>query len=153
EGLQEADYLTNEDVFDLQKLPEKLAVVGGGPVGVEMAQAFARLGSQVTLIQGPERILPREEPEVSEAIAQALARDGVRIEVGMRMRRVSRRGAKKLVEARQGEQALLVEADEVLLALGRAPNLEGLNLAAAGVAYDQKGIKTDDYLQTSASNI
>ncbi len=79
-GLQEVGYLTNEDVFDLQKLPPSLAIVGGGPVGVEMAQAFARLGSQVTLLQGPARLLPKEEPEVSEAIVRVLAREGIRIE-------------------------------------------------------------------------
>jgi dihydrolipoamide dehydrogenase len=153
EGLKETGFLTNEDVFHLQHLPASLVIVGGGPIGVELAQAFARLGSQVTIIQGPERILPKEEPEVSEAIAKALTREGIRIEVGARMQRVSRHGDNKLVEAKQGEQLLQIEADEVLLALGRTPNLEGLNLEAAGVAYEKKGIKTDDYLQTSASNI
>jgi pyruvate/2-oxoglutarate dehydrogenase complex dihydrolipoamide dehydrogenase (E3) component len=153
EGLHEVGYLTNEDLFDLQCLPASLAIVGGGPVGVEMAQAFARLGSQVTLLQGPTHILPKEEPEVSEAIAQVLAREGIRIETGARLQRVSRSGGKKLLEARQGEQVLRIEADEMLLALGRVPNVEGLNLEAAGVVYNQKGIKTDEYLQTSASNI
>ena len=153
EGLEEVGYLTNEDLFDLQKLPASLAIVGGGPVGVEMAQAFARLGSQVTLLQGPARILPKEEPEVSEAIAQVLAREGIRIETGARVQRFSRQGGKKVVEALQGQQTLRVEADEVLLALGRAPNVEGLNLEAAGVAYDQNGIQTNRYLQTTADNI
>lgn len=151
--LQEVGYLTNEDVFDLQKLPPSLAIVGGGPVGVEMAQAFARLGSQVTLLQGPDRILPKEEPEVSEAIAHVLAREGIRIEVGARMQQLSQHGNKKVVEARQGEHMLRIEADEVLLALGRVPNVEELNLAAAGVAYDQRGIKTDEHLQTTAAHI
>jgi pyruvate/2-oxoglutarate dehydrogenase complex dihydrolipoamide dehydrogenase (E3) component len=153
EGLEAVGYLTNEDVFDLQHLPSSLVVVGGGPVGVELAQAFARLGSQVTLIQGPERVLPKEDPEVSDAIAKALARDGVMLELGARMVRVSRHGEKKVVEAQRGDSVFSIEADEILLALGRSPNVEGLNLEAAGVAYDQKGIKTDAYLQTSASNI
>ncbi len=152
-GLQEVGYLTNEDVFDLQKLPPSLAIVGGGPVGVEMAQAFARLGSQVTLLQGPARLLPKEEPEVSEAIVRVLAREGIRIETGARMQRIRQHGNKKVVEARQGERELRIEADEVLLALGRVPNVEGLNLETAGVAYDQQGIKTDKYLQTTAAPI
>ncbi len=152
-GLEEAGYLTNESIFDLRHLPSSLAVIGGGPVGVEMAQAFARLGSQVTVIQGPTRLLPKEEPEVSALIAQALANDGVRVELGARMERVSRRGAKKVVQARQGDTALTVETDEVLVAVGRTPNVEGLNLEAAGVAYEQMGIKTNAYLQTTASNI
>ncbi|HEU5199921.1 MAG TPA: FAD-dependent oxidoreductase [Ktedonobacterales bacterium] len=153
EGLQEVGYLTNEDVFDLRHLPPSLIVVGGGPVGVELAQAFARLGSQVTLIQGPGRVLPKEDPEVSDAIAQALARDRVNLELGARMVRVSRRDEKKVVVAQRGDSVFSVEADAILLAVGRSPNVEGLNLEAAGVAYDQKGIKTDAYLQTSASTI
>ena len=152
-GLQEAGYLTNESVFDLQRLPPSLVVAGGGPVGVEMAQAFARLGSQVTLIQGPDRLLPREDPEVSAAIAQALASDGVRVEVGARLEQVSQSGEKKVAQATQGEKVLQVEADELLIALGHVPNLEGLNLEAAGVACEKKGVKTDRYLQTTAANI
>lgn len=153
EGLESVGYLTNEDVFDLQHLPLSLVVVGGGPVGVELAQAFARLGSWVTLIQGPERVLPKEDPEVSDAIAKALIRDGVSLERGARMVRVSQHGEKKVVEAQRGDSVFAIEADELLLALGRSPNVEGMNLGAAGVAYDQKGIKTDAYLQTSASTI
>jgi len=152
-GLKEVGYLTNEDVFDLQRLPPSLAIVGGGPIGVEMAQAFARLGSQVTLIQGPERLLPKEEPEVSEAIAKALTSDGVRVEVGARMEGVSNTSEKKVVQAKRGDKTLTVEADEILIALGRSPNVEGLNLKAAGVVYEKKGVKTDEYLQTTASNI
>ncbi len=152
-GLKEVGCLTNEDVFHLQHLPPSLVIVGGGPVGVEMAQAFARLGCQVTVIQGPDRLLPKEEPEVSEVIARALTSDGVRVEVGVRMEGVSRSGEKKVVQAKRGEKTLKVEADEIFLALGRSPNVEGLNLEAAGVAYEQKGIKTDEYLQTTASNI
>ncbi len=152
-GLHEAGYLTNESVFDLQHLPPSLMVVGGGPVGVELAQAFARLGSQVTLLQGRDRLLPREEPDVSAAIAEALARDGVRLEFGARLESVSQSGEKKIVQARQGEKLVQVEADALLIALGRAPNVEGLRLEAAGVASGQQGITTDDHLRTTAPNI
>jgi pyruvate/2-oxoglutarate dehydrogenase complex dihydrolipoamide dehydrogenase (E3) component len=152
-GLSEAGYLTNEAVFDLQRLPRSLVVAGGGPVGVELAQAFARLGSQVTLLQGRERLLPREEPEVSAAIARALADDGVRVELGARLEAVSQRGGQKVARARQGEKLLEVESEELLIALGRVPHLEGLNLEAAGVDYGQQGIKTDAYLRTTAKPI
>ncbi len=153
EGLEAAGYLTNEDVFDLERLPPSLVVVGGGPIGVELAQAFARLGSQVTLLEGLERVLPREEPEVSGAIESALERDGVRVETGALMERVRRQGKKKVVEARRGDTMIVAEGDELLIALGRRPNVDGLHLEAAGVAYDQKGIKTDAYLRTTAPNI
>jgi pyruvate/2-oxoglutarate dehydrogenase complex dihydrolipoamide dehydrogenase (E3) component len=153
EGLEAAGYLTNEDVFDLRRLPPSLVVVGGGPIGVELAQAFARLGSQVTLIQGPERLLPKEEPEVSHAIEHALERDGVRVEIGARMERVYRQGEKKVVEARRGDAVLTAEGDALLIALGRHPNVEGLHLEAAGIDYDQQGIKTDASLRTTASPI
>ena len=152
-GLSEAGYLTNESVFDLQRLPSSLVVVGGGPVGVEMAQAFARLGSQVTLLQGPERLLPKEEPEVSAAIAGALEREGVRVLTGARLEAVQSSGAKKIAQTRQGEKLIEVEGDELLIALGRAPNLEGLHLEAAGVACGPQGITTDAYLRTTAANI
>jgi pyruvate/2-oxoglutarate dehydrogenase complex dihydrolipoamide dehydrogenase (E3) component len=153
EGLTETGYLTNEDVFDLAHLPSSLVVVGGGPVGVELAQAFARLGSRVTLIQGPERVLPREDPEVSLAIAGALERDGVRVETGVRMERVRRQGENKVVEARREQTLFAVEGKEILLAVGRRPNVSRLHLEAAGVAYDEKGIKTNEYLQTTASPV
>jgi pyruvate/2-oxoglutarate dehydrogenase complex dihydrolipoamide dehydrogenase (E3) component len=152
-GLRKAGCLTNESLFDLQRLPRSLVVVGGGPVGVEMAQAFARLGSQVTLLQGRDRLLPREEPEVSAAVAQALANDGVQVELGARLEAVSRSGEQKAAQARQGEKLLKIEADELLIALGRVPNLEGLNLEAAGVAFTPQGIQTDAYLRTATANI
>lgn len=153
EGLEEAGYVTNEGVFDLTQLPASLVVVGGGPIGVELGQAFERLGSKVTIIQGPERILPREDPEVSETVASALVSEGIEIVTGARFVKASRNGDKKVVTARQGDKLLAFEADEILLAPGRQPNVGGLNLEAAGVKYDARGIKVNEYLQTSASNI
>src|SRR6266571_6623283 len=153
EGLEETGYLTNEGVFDLTRLPVSLVVVGGGPIGVELGQAFERLGSKVTIIQGPGRILPREDPEVSETVAGVLVFEGIKIVTNARFVKASRNGDKKVVTAKQGDQLLTFEADEILLAVGRQPNVEGLNLEAAGIKYDNKGIKVDDYLQTSSSNI
>jgi dihydrolipoamide dehydrogenase len=153
EGLEETGYLTNEGVFDLTHLPASLVVVGGGPVGVELGQAFERLGSKVTIIQGPERILPREDPEVSETVASILTSEGVEIITNARFIKASRNGDKKVITARQGDQLLTFVADEILLALGRQPNVGGLNLETAGVKYDSKGIKVNEYLQTSTPNI
>ena len=153
EGLEEVGYLTNESVFDLMNLPSSIVIVGGGPVGVELSQAFERLGAKVTIIQEQERILPREDPEVSEAVARVLNSEGIDIVTNARFVKAGRSGNKKVATARQGDQLLNFEADEIVLAVGRQPNIEGLNLEAAGIKYDKKGIKVDDYLQTSASNI
>ncbi len=153
EGLAEAGYLTNENVFDLRHLPTLLVIVGGGPVGVELAQAFARLGSTVTLLQGPERILTREDPEVSAAITTALQEDKVKVLTNTRLHRVRRGQSKKIVETRQGDSSIKLETDEILLAVGRVPTFEGLNLEAAGVDYDVTGLKVDEYLRTSTPNI
>ncbi len=153
EGLEETGYLTNEDVFNLTHLPASLVVVGGGPIGVELGQAFERLGTRVTIIEGLDRILPKEDPEVSATLTEVLRSEGITIATGAMFVKASRKGEKKVVTAKQGEQFLTFEADEILVTLGRRPNVEGLHLEAAGVAYDTKGIQVDDYLQTSASNI
>ena len=153
EGLEEVGYLTNESVFDLMNLPSSIVIVGGGPVGVELSQAFERLGAKVTIIQEQERILPREDPEVSESVARVLSSEGIDIVTNARFVKAGRSGNKKVVTATQGAQLLNFEADEIVLAVGRQPNIEGLNLEAAGIKYDKNGIKVDDYLQTSASNI
>jgi pyruvate/2-oxoglutarate dehydrogenase complex dihydrolipoamide dehydrogenase (E3) component len=153
EGLAEVGYLTNEDVFQLTQLPASLLIVGGGPVGVELGQALARLGVQVTLVQGPERILPREDPDVSEAIAQVLQAEGVTLVTKARALKAEQHGRLKRVTVKQGEQLVAFETDEILLAAGRQPNVDGLNLDAAGIAYTTQGIKVNHYLQTSTANI
>ena len=153
EGLESVGYLTNEGVFDLTQLPASLIIIGGGPIGVELGQAFERLGSKVTIIQGPDRIMPKEDPEVSETVANVLISEGIEIVTGARFIKAGRNGNKKVVTAKRGNEMLTFEADELLLALGRQANVEGLNLKAAGVNYDSKGIKVDEYLQSSASNI
>jgi pyruvate/2-oxoglutarate dehydrogenase complex dihydrolipoamide dehydrogenase (E3) component len=153
EGLDEVGYLTNEHVFDLQHLPTSLVVVGGGPVGVELAQALARLGTQVTVIESLERLLPREDPEVSAALTGVLQSEQITIVPNALFVKASRSGQKKVVTAKQGDRLLTFEAGEILVALGRRPNVEGLHLEAAGVSYDTKGIKVDEYLRTSTPNI
>lgn len=153
EGLAETGYLTNEGVFDLTSLPASIVVVGGGPVGVELGQAFRRLGARVTIIQGPARILPREDEEVSETIAQVLESEGTEIVTNARFVKASRNGDRKVVTAKRGDDLLQFEADEIVLALGRHSNVDGLNLEAAGIEYDAGGIKVNDYLQTTASDV
>lgn len=152
-GLEDVGYLTNEDVFDLTALPQSVAVIGGGPIGIELGQALRRLGAQVTIIQGPKRIMPREDPEVSETVARVLESEGITILTEARFNKASRNGEKKIVSAKKGEHVITVEVDEILLALGRQPNVENLNLEAAGIQHHRKGIKVDDYLQTTAQNV
>ena len=153
EGLAESGFLTNEGVFDLTGLPASIVVVGGGPVGVELGQAFQRLGAQVTIIQGPARLLPKEDVEVSETVASVLESEGIEIVTNARFIKASRDGNKKVVTAKRGDSLFQYEADEIVLALGRQPNVDGMNLEAAGIKFDGKGIKVDDYLQTTASNV
>ena len=153
DGLAETGYLTNEQAFDLQRLPASLVIVGGGPIGVELAQAFARLGSQVTLVQGPNRLLPKEDPEVSRAVAEALVRDGVTVATSARMQSARREGDEKVVVAKRGDDLIELRTQELLLCLGRAPNLDGLGLEAAGVRFEPQGIVVDDYLATSVRSI
>ena len=153
EGLAEAGFLTNEDAFDLIHLPSSMIVIGGGPIGVELGQAFARLGAKVTIIQGPERILPKEDPEVSSTVAYVLHAEGVTIVTNARVVRVSRNSDRKVVTARTNDKSVSFEADEIVLASGRLPNVDGLHLEAAGIAYDSSGVKVSRYLQTSAPNV
>lgn len=153
EGLAEIGYLTNEEVFQLTQLPASLLIVGGGPVGVELGQALARLGVQVTLVQGPEHILPREDLATSEAISQVLQSEGVRVVTKARALKAELRGKKKHVTVKLGEEVVIFETDEVLLAAGRQPNIDGLKLEAAGIIYTEQGIKVNNYLQTSRANI
>src|SRR5215831_8147958 len=144
EGLQEVGFFTNEDAFNLMELPLSLIIVGGGPVGVELGQAFERLGSKVTIIQGSDRILPKEDPEVSATVADVLRSEGIDIYTNVRFIKAVRNGNKKVVLTKQGENLLNFQADEILIALGRQPNVEGLNLEAARVKYDNTSIKVDD---------
>jgi pyruvate/2-oxoglutarate dehydrogenase complex dihydrolipoamide dehydrogenase (E3) component len=152
-GLQEINYLTNETVFSLTQLPERLGVIGAGPIGCELAQAFARFGSQVFLIEAEHGILPREDREAADIVYQSLARDGVKLLCcGKELKLAKPADAVRMrVESHGKGYDLLV--DQLLISAGRAPNTEGLNLDAAGVAFDRKGVKVNDRLQTSQPRI
>src|SRR6266566_4545919 len=153
EGLEETGYLTNEDVFNLMLLPSSLLIVGGGPIGVELGQAFRRLGTNVTIIEGLDRILPKEDPEISAILTEVLRSEGINVVTDALFINARRDGNKKVVTAKQGEKYLAIEADEILLTLGRQPNVEGLNLEAARIKYSNKGIQVNEHLQTSTPNI
>ena len=153
-GLAEVGYLTNETVFSLTERPRRLAVIGSGPIGCELAQAFARFGSTVDLLEVAPRILGREDADASEIVAQALLEDGVRIHLGVRIERAARDGRSKTLEINgpQGERQL--EVDEILVGVGRIPNVEGLSLEAAGVKYDHReGVHVNDRLKTTNPRI
>jgi pyruvate/2-oxoglutarate dehydrogenase complex dihydrolipoamide dehydrogenase (E3) component len=152
-GLADAGYLTNETFFSLTALPRRMVVIGGGPIGSELAQALQRLGSQVTVFDILPQVLGREDRDAAQIVEQSMRRDGVNLALEANIRRVEKQGQDKIIhfEQRGQEQSLVV--DEILMAVGRMPNLEGLNLEAAGVAYHQKGIEVNDYLQTSNPHI
>lgn len=153
EGLEDAGHLTNETIFNLTELPERLAVIGAGPIGCEMAQSFARFGSRVTLLDMASHVLVREDGDAACVVQDALVRDGVHLEVDASIQRVSTRdGARVIHFERDGESHEAV-ADEILVAVGRKPNLEGLDLEAAGVKYGKQGVEVDEYLQTSNSRV
>jgi pyruvate/2-oxoglutarate dehydrogenase complex dihydrolipoamide dehydrogenase (E3) component len=145
-ALAEAGFLTNESIFNLTALPRRLAVVGGGPIGCELAQAFARFGSEVTVIDTEGSILPREELEASKVVNAALRRDGVMLELGRPVARVAREAGGKVLFFADDKS---LTADEILVAVGRTPNTDGLNLDAAGIRYGTQGVEVDDFLQTS----
>ncbi len=153
-GLAEAGYLTNETVFALTELPPRLAVIGAGPIGCELAQAFARFGSQVTLLEIAPRILPLEDTLAVERVEKALRRDGLGIVTDCRIRQVERQGADRVIRYTAAGKEGEIRVDAILVGGGRTPNVEGLNLEAAGVQYDAKtGVHVNDWLQTSNPNI
>ena len=148
-GLDASPYLTNERIFELTKLPEHLIVLGGGPIGVELGQAFRRLGSQVTIIEA-SAILGREEPEAAAVVVEQLTADGVTLLPGHKAVRVES-GPVVVVEGPEGEKR--IPGSHLLVAVGRTPSIEALNLEAAGVAFDRAGIKTNKSLRTSNKRV
>jgi len=154
EGLAEAGYLTNETVFSLTERPRRLLVLGGGPLGCELAQAFRRLGCEVTLVEMMPQFLAMEDPDAAKILAEVLRRDGIDIRLNTTVQRVAISGKEKQVHLHSGDGEDLLVVDEILVGVGRAPNVEGLNLEAVGVSYDKKnGVLVNDYLQTTNPRI
>jgi pyruvate/2-oxoglutarate dehydrogenase complex dihydrolipoamide dehydrogenase (E3) component len=153
-GLAEAGYLTNENVFNLMACPRRLLVIGGGPLGCELAQAFSRFGSQVIIAQDDPMFLPKEERDAAQILSDSLARDGIEIHLNTTVVAVRKDGARKIVDLESDGGIFSVAVDEILAGIGRAPNVEGMNLEAAGIRYDtQAGIQVDDFLRTSNKRI
>jgi pyruvate/2-oxoglutarate dehydrogenase complex dihydrolipoamide dehydrogenase (E3) component len=154
DGLRETGFVTNETVFNLTELPRRLAVIGSGPIGSELAQTFARLGSEVTIIEMTSRFMPREDPEAGRVLAAALERDGVRVRLGTRFKAASKSTEGKLLLLEREGRDEELSADAILVGIGRTPNVEGLGLEQAGVAYDaRRGVDVDDRLRTSNRRI
>ncbi len=154
EGLAEVGYLTNETVFSLTERPQRLAVIGGGYIGCELAQTFRRLGSEVVLLQKGDHILKRSDPDVSKLMQQVFQAEGIELALNAKIQRVGRQGDQKLIGYELDGQPKLTTVDEILVGVGRSPNISGLNLEAVGVEADpKKGILIDDYLQTSNPQI
>lgn len=153
-GLEEAGYLTYENVFDITECPQRLLVIGGGPVGCELAQAFARLGSRVTLVQEEPMFLGHEERDAAQLLSDALARDGIAIHLDTQTTRVNVEGRDKVAELVNDGGTRTVAVDQILVGVGTAPNVRGLGLEDAGVVYDDEhGIRVDDFLRTSNPRI
>ena len=149
-GLEEAGYLTNETVFSLTELPARLGVIGAGPIGCEMAQAFRRFGSEVHLLERFPQILAREDRDAAAIVEQTLLEDGVNLVLNCSTRSISAAAGEKIIEVECGGESRRIALDEILVGVGRAPNVEGLGLEKAGVDYDKrKGVLVNDYLQTS----
>ncbi|HEV8337108.1 MAG TPA: mercuric reductase [Candidatus Polarisedimenticolia bacterium] len=153
EGLPEARPFTNETFFENEALPRRLAILGGGPIGCEISQAMARLGSRVTLLDRGDRVLHREDADAAEALQESLRADRVDLRLGARVIRVEPGEAAHRVRLERGGREESLEADAILLAAGRRPNVENLGLEAAGVAFDQRGVRVDRWLRTTRPNI
>jgi pyruvate/2-oxoglutarate dehydrogenase complex dihydrolipoamide dehydrogenase (E3) component len=154
EGLEEIGFITNENIFHLKDLPERLIVLGGGAIGAEMGQAFQRLGAKVTLVEMADVVLSKEDKEISAFMEDIFEKDGAKVLTKSKAvkARKNSKGEKILTIEKDGKQSEIV-ADEILVALGRKANVKGLDLESANVKYDEKRIETDNYLRTTAKNI
>ena len=153
-GLREAGFLTNANVFNLTELPPRLLVIGGGPLGCELAQAFSRLGARVTIVQDMPLFLDREERDAAQILSDAFARDGIEVRLNTQAVAVRVENGEKLVDLLSDDYHNTIAVDAILAGTGRVPNVEGLNLEAAGVDYAAgDGVRVDDFLCTSNPRI
>ncbi len=153
-GIEEMEYLTSDNLWQLTELPRRLVVLGGGPIGSELAQCFARFGSTVSQIEMLPRILIREDPDVSERLENQFQKDGVTVLTAHRALSFQKRGGQKIVVCEHDGEEVEIEFDALLVAVGRKPNTEGFGLEDLGIATLKSGtIRTNDYLQTIYPNI
>ncbi|BAY43424.1 pyridine nucleotide-disulfide oxidoreductase dimerization region [Scytonema sp. HK-05] len=153
-GIEEAGCLTHETVFSLIQKPQSLVVIGGGPIGGELAQAFRRLGCEVTLLHKGTHILNKEDADAAEIVEKVFIREGIRLVLNSQIQNVEKTNEGKNVYFTCNGKQDVVTVDDILIGTGRAPNVEGLNLEAVGVEYDQRhGVMVNDYLQTTNPRI
>jgi pyruvate/2-oxoglutarate dehydrogenase complex dihydrolipoamide dehydrogenase (E3) component len=152
-GLAEAGYLTNETVFTLTELPPRLAVIGAGPIGCELAQSFARFGSQVYLIEALHGIMPNEDRDAAEMLHHAMLRDGIKLLCCGKHLKVNKTSSGKRLTADSHGKQYDITVDEILVGVGRTPRVDGLGLETVGVEYDKGGIRVNDRLQTTNRRI
>jgi pyruvate/2-oxoglutarate dehydrogenase complex dihydrolipoamide dehydrogenase (E3) component len=152
-GFAEMGYLTNETVFSLETLPKTLLVIGTGPIGCELAQTFRRFGSEVIIVGRGNRLLPNDDADAAEIIRRRFEREGIRILFGSKLLRAELANGRRRVFLKRGGQEETIVADEILVAIGRTPNIEGLNAEAAGVKTDASGVLVNDTLRTSNPDI
>lgn len=151
-GLDKVPYLTNETIFDLKTQPKHLIIIGGGPIGTEMAQAHNRLGSRVTLLDMFEP-LSNDDPELTKIVIDQVVKEGVNVLSYSKTLNISKKGAQIVVEIEHGGKKQKLTGSHLLVAAGRVPNVKGLNLEAAGVQYDRRGIKVDKALKTTNKRV
>jgi len=153
-GLDETGALDSTTVMAMESLPASMIVIGGGAIGLELGQAFSRFGVRVTVVEALERILPTEDPDASEALADALEAEGLAIRTGVRVSRVDRDDDGYVVEIRQGSHTEDIRAEQLLVATGRSPNTAGLGAEKAGVDLDEHGfIRVDEFMRTSSPHV
>ncbi len=153
EGVSDTPHLTNESLFELTEFPKRFAVVGGGPIGTEMSQAFRRLGSEVSVVEMGSQIMGRDDPELAGMLQSKLAKEGINYYLNAGVQKLSKTSDGVSIEFKSGEEVQSIEVDQVLLATGRRPNLDGLNLDAAGIAYTKRGITVNDKCRTNKRHI
>ncbi len=153
-GIENTPYLTNRDIFSLPHLPESIAVLGAGPIAIEMAQAFVRLGSKVHIVQRSDQILSREDRDMADELMNILDREGVVFHLNSSILEVAKAGDKIEVSIKNKDaKENKIKAEKLFIAMGRKPNLDGLNLENAGIEYDKKGVSVDNRLRTTSKNI
>ena len=152
-GLKEAGFLTNETLFSITEQPERLAIVGAGPIGCEMAQTFQRLGTQVTLIDNSDRIFSKEDPDALDILEETFRHEGIEIRTDVTLENVSTSNGSKILTLRAGDNTETITVNEILVGVGRTPNIESLGLDAVGVEYNKYGVQVNDRLQTTNKKI
>ena len=152
-GLAGTPYLTNESVFSLTELPRRLLVIGGGPIGCEMAQSFARFGSEVTLIDRSAQLLPREDADAAAVVQQGMIKSGVKFRFSAAINAVSHEGGAFRVTIDCNGRSEVLEGDQLLVAIGRAPNVDGMGLERAGIAFEKTGVTVDDNFRTTNAKV